>query len=137
MGLLIEKGKQQGSAAATVYRQSHVGRVADYPLMAAREGMIGLMTADSGRTTKKRRPVRRTRAPARHEPDLRRRAERPRGPLFIDMATSAVAAGKVELAAARGVPIPEGWGRRQRRQPRDGPERAARRGRRAAAARRL
>ena len=48
----IEKARTQNVAAATVYRQGHVGRVADYPLMAAEEGMIGLMTADSGRAPK-------------------------------------------------------------------------------------
>ena len=31
------------------------------------------------------------------------------GPMFIDGATSAVAAGKVAVAAARQKPIPEGW----------------------------
>ena len=109
MRLVIEKARGQGAAAATVYRQSHVGRVADYPLMAAREGMIGLMTADSGRTSKAVAPF------GGREPRL---GTNPicvavpsdlDGPLFIDMATSAVAAGKVELAAARGLPIPEGW----------------------------
>lgn len=109
MRLVIEKARTQGAAAATVHRQSHVGRVADYPLMAAREGMIGLMTADSGRTSKAVAPF------GGREPRL---GTNPicvavpsdlEGPLFIDMATSAVAAGKVELAAARGLPIPEGW----------------------------
>jgi len=31
------------------------------------------------------------------------------GPLFLDMATSAVAAGKISVAVARGEPIPLGW----------------------------
>ena len=31
------------------------------------------------------------------------------GPLFIDIATSAVAAGKVAVAVARGASVPEGW----------------------------
>jgi uncharacterized oxidoreductase len=31
------------------------------------------------------------------------------GPLFIDMATSAVAVGKIKLAQARGQKIPKGW----------------------------
>jgi uncharacterized oxidoreductase len=31
------------------------------------------------------------------------------GPLFLDMATSAVAAGKIQLAASRGQPVPLGW----------------------------
>ena len=109
MSLLIEKGKQQGSAAATVYRQSHVGRVADYPLMAMREGMIGLMTADSGRTTKNVAPFGGSEPRLGTNPICVAVPSNLEGPLFIDMATSAVAAGKVDLAAARGVPIPEGW----------------------------
>ncbi|HEX8969261.1 MAG TPA: Ldh family oxidoreductase, partial [Chloroflexota bacterium] len=31
------------------------------------------------------------------------------GPLFLDMATSAVAAGKIQLAVSRGEPVPLGW----------------------------
>ena len=31
------------------------------------------------------------------------------GPMFIDMATSAVAAGKLGVAVARGASVPEGW----------------------------
>ena len=31
------------------------------------------------------------------------------GTLFIDMATSAVAGGKISVARARGTEIPEGW----------------------------
>src|ERR1700753_1547070 len=52
MALTIEKAKKANVAACTVFRQSHVGRLAAYPLMAIREGMIGLATADSGRSPK-------------------------------------------------------------------------------------
>ena len=48
----IEKAKSQNIAAATVYRQSHIGRLAAYPLIAAQAGMIGMITADSGRSSK-------------------------------------------------------------------------------------
>ncbi|HET6194216.1 MAG TPA: Ldh family oxidoreductase, partial [Acetobacteraceae bacterium] len=48
MRYTIDKAKNQMVAAATVYRQSHIGRLASYPLMAAREGMIAMITADSG-----------------------------------------------------------------------------------------
>ena len=50
--MTIEKAKASNMAAATIKRQSHIGRVAAYPLMAAREGMIAVMTADSGRAPK-------------------------------------------------------------------------------------
>jgi uncharacterized oxidoreductase len=50
--MTIEKAKANNVAACTIVRQSHIGRVAAYPLMAAREGMIAIMTADSGRGPK-------------------------------------------------------------------------------------
>ena len=52
METIIQKAAINGVAAATVRRQGHVGRVADYPLMASDANMIGLMTADSGRSAK-------------------------------------------------------------------------------------
>ena len=52
MALTIEKAKTANVAACTVFRQSHVGRLAAYPLMAIEAGMIGLATADSGRSPK-------------------------------------------------------------------------------------
>ena len=79
MALTIEKAKTANVAACTVFRQSHVGRLAAYPLMAMREGMIGIATADSGRSPKHRRAVRRPRGAARHQPDLDRGAVRSRG----------------------------------------------------------
>ncbi len=48
MQLTIEKAKTTNVAAATVYRQSHVGRLGAYPLMAAQAGMIGIATAELG-----------------------------------------------------------------------------------------
>src|SRR5215475_4229011 len=50
MALTIEKAKTANVAACTVFRQSHVGRLAAYPLMAAKARMIGLAPADSGRS---------------------------------------------------------------------------------------
>ncbi|MFN5282398.1 Ldh family oxidoreductase, partial [Bradyrhizobium sp.] len=52
MEMTINKAKTANVAACTVFRQSHVGRLAHYPLMAMREGMIGIAAADSGRSPK-------------------------------------------------------------------------------------
>lgn len=109
MTMTIEKAKQHGVAAATVFRQSHVGRVADYPLMAAREGMIGLMTADSGRSSKGVVPFGGREPRLGTNPICIAMPSNLEGPMFIDMATSAVAAGKLGVAVARGASIPEGW----------------------------
>ena len=81
MQLTIDKAQKTNVAACTVFRQSHVGRLAVYPLMAAKAGMIGIATADSGRSPKAVAPF------GGREARL----------------------GKVLLAAARGEQIPEGW----------------------------
>src|ERR1700735_3851656 len=52
MAMTIEKAKTANVAACTVFRQSHVGRLAAYPMMAMRAGMIGIAAADSGRSPK-------------------------------------------------------------------------------------
>ena len=109
MQLTIDKAKKTNVAACTVFRQSHVGRLAAYPMMAMREGMIGLATADSGRSPKHVAPF------GGREPRL---GTNPisiavpsdlEGPFCLDMATSAVAAGKIALAVTRGEQIPTGW----------------------------
>jgi uncharacterized oxidoreductase len=109
MRYTIAKAERSNVAAATVFRQGHIGRLGSYPLMAAERGMIGLITADSGRSAKQVAPF------GGREPRLGTNPlsiavpSNLDGPLFLDMATSAVAAGKVSLAVARGEPIPLGW----------------------------
>ena len=109
MKMTIEKAKQSGVAAATVFRQSHVGRVADYPIMAAQNEMIGMMTADSGRSAKSVLPFGGREPRLGTNPICITMPSNLDGPMFIDMATSAVAAGKLAVAVARGSAIPEGW----------------------------
>jgi LDH2 family malate/lactate/ureidoglycolate dehydrogenase len=109
MQLTIEKAKVCDVAATTVFRQGHVGRLASYPLMAAEAGMIGMAWADSGRSPKGVAPFGGREARLGTNPWAIAVPSTLGGPLFIDMATSAVAMGKVKLAAARGAPIPRGW----------------------------
>ena len=109
MQMTIEKAEKNSVAAATVFRQSHVGRVADYPIMAAKAGMIGMMTADSGRSSKGVVPFGGREARLGTNPICISMPSNLEGTMFIDMATSAVAAGKLAVAVARGTSIPEGW----------------------------
>jgi uncharacterized oxidoreductase len=95
MQLTIDKAKTANVAATTVFRQSHVGRLAAYPLMAARAGMIGIATADSGRSPKVVAPFGGREARLGTNP--------------ISIAVPSDLAGKVQLAAARGESIPPGW----------------------------
>jgi LDH2 family malate/lactate/ureidoglycolate dehydrogenase len=105
----IAKAERTDVAAATVFRQSHIGRLAVYPLMAAEAGMIGLITADSGRSPKAVAPFGGREARLGTNPISIAVPSDLEAPLYLDMATSAVALSKVTLAQARGAPIPEGW----------------------------
>lgn len=109
MQLTIDKAKTTNVAATTVFRQSHVGRLAAYPLMAVREGMIGIATADSGRSSKVVAPFGGREARLGTNPISIAVPSDLDGPFYLDMATSAVAAGKISLSAARGEQIPLGW----------------------------
>ena len=109
MQLTIDKAKKSNVAACTVFRQSHVGRLAAYPLMAIKEGMIGLATANSGRSAKVVAPFGGREARLGTNPISIAVPSDLEAPFYLDMATSAVAAGKVALAAARGEAIPTGW----------------------------
>jgi uncharacterized oxidoreductase len=109
MQLTIDKAKKTNVAACTVFRQSHVGRLAAYPLMAIKEGMIGLATADSGRSPKAVAPFGGREARLGTNPISIAVPSDLGAPFYLDMATSAVAAGKVILAVARGEEVPLGW----------------------------
>ncbi|APO70352.1 malate/L-lactate dehydrogenase family protein (plasmid) [Rhizobium gallicum] len=109
MGLAIEKAKTANVAACTVFNQSYVGRLAAHPLMAATAGMIGLAIADSGRSPKYVAPFGRREARLGTNPISIAVPSNLEASFLLDMATSAVAAGKLELAIARGEKIPKGW----------------------------
>ena len=109
MQLTIDKAARSNVAATTVFRQGHIGRLASYTLMAAQADMIGLITADSGRSTKQVAPFGGREARIGTNPLSIAIPSDLDGPLFLDMATSAVAAGKIQLAVSRGEPVPLGW----------------------------
>jgi len=109
MERLIRKARETRLAAGTIREQSHVGRLADYPLMAAQAGFIGLMMADSGQSPKAVAPFGGREARLGTNPICIAFPSDLPGPICIDMATSAVAAGKLNVARAQKKPIPLGW----------------------------
>src|SRR5438093_291032 len=109
MEMAIAKAREHQVAAMTIYQQSHVGRVADYPLMAAQAGMLGLMTCDSGRGPKAVVPFGGKEARLGTNPISVAFPSDLEGPIFLDMATSAVAAGKLAVQRNRREPAPPGW----------------------------
>lgn len=109
MEMAIAKAQEHNVAAITIYQQGHVGRLADYPLMAARAGMIGLITCDSGRAPKSVAPFGGRVARLGTNPLSVAFPSDLEGPIFLDMATSAVAAGKLGVRRNRGETAPPGW----------------------------
>lgn len=109
MEMTIEKARKYRVAATTVRRQGHIGRVADYPLMAAKAGMIGLMTADSGRAAKSVAPFGGRVPRLGTNPICIAMPSNLEGPFFLDISTAAAAGGKLSVAAANGEQVPSGW----------------------------
>jgi len=107
MELAIEKAKTTGIASVAVNNSSHYGAAGYYARLALKHDMIGYtMSSGGGRVIipmNARYPWMGTNpmafaAPAGEEP-----------PFVIDMASSMTSYGKVSIAQAFGVDIPEGW----------------------------
>ena len=79
--------------AFTIRRQSHIGRLGDYPTMCAQEGMIALLTADSGAGPKAVAPFGGRARRLGTNPICISVPSNLEGQVLLDMATSAVAAG--------------------------------------------
>src|SRR3977135_3903995 len=109
MQLTIDKADRNNVAATTVFRQGHIGRLASYSLMAAEADMIGLITADSGRSAKQVAPFGGREARIGTNPLSIAIPSDLDGPLSPDRAPRAGAAGKFSLAASRREQVPLGW----------------------------
>jgi ureidoglycolate dehydrogenase (NAD+) len=106
MRTAMEKARSTGIAIAGMRNSGHFGAAGYYAVMAARQGMIGLAmcNVDPGVAAPgSRGPVLGTNPLAWAAPTGNDR------PLFLDIATSVVAAGKVYQAQAAGKAVPEGW----------------------------
>ena len=106
MGHAIASARTHGMGAAAVRSATHFGIAGRHARVAADAGLIGIAMCNS-------RPM--LPAPGGSRPVVGNNplaiavpiAGRP--PIVFDMAMSAVAMGKVRLAAERGEAIPEGW----------------------------
>ena len=108
-GMAIEKARTHGVAAITVRHQGHIGRLGDYPTMMAEQGMIGLVTADSGAAPKHVAAFGGRARKLGTNPICIGMPSNLDGPVLMDMASSTVALGKISLARSRKESIPVGW----------------------------
>ncbi|MBN1451497.1 MAG: Ldh family oxidoreductase [Anaerolineales bacterium] len=106
MKMAIEKARQYGLGAVAVRNSSHYGVAGYYPLMAVKEGMVGLSVTNAHPSiapTFGVRPMLGTNPIAVAAP-----TDDP-FPYMFDAATSVAPRGKIEIAKRANKPIPEGW----------------------------
>jgi L-2-hydroxycarboxylate dehydrogenase (NAD+) len=106
MQLAIDKAKTAGTGSVAVTNSRHFGAAGYYALMAVPEGCIGLALTNAGpwvTPTGARKKMIGTNPIAVAAPAG---AEQP---FLMDMATSTVAMGKLEIALREEKPIPGGW----------------------------
>ena len=122
MRLAMKKAREFGVGVVAVGNSNHYGAAGHYSLMASDEGLIGMaMTSAPSRVvvpTFAREPMYGTNPIAFTAPAKRNKA------FSLDMATSTVAFGKVQIARRARKPIPEGWALDDQGRPETDPVRA-------------
>ncbi len=106
MDLAIERARDVGAATVVVRRSNHYGIAGWYALRAAAQGLIGVSLTNSSplvAPTRSRVPLLGTNPIAVAAPAGRF------GTFCLDMATSTVPRGRIEVAARRGWSLPVGW----------------------------
>ncbi len=102
----IDAARELGLAASTVRNTNHYGIAGWYALRAAKAGLIGISLSNTSplvAPTRARQPLIGTNPIALAAPAGRF------GAFCLDMATSTVPRGRIEVAARRGELLPVGW----------------------------
>jgi L-2-hydroxycarboxylate dehydrogenase (NAD+) len=102
----IEKAQATGVAMATVCNSNHFGIAGYYAMMALKEDMIGVCLTN---TTPLVMPVFSRELLTGTNPIAMAVPAKKRRPWVLDMATSVVPKGKLEVYARAGKPMPQGW----------------------------
>jgi LDH2 family malate/lactate/ureidoglycolate dehydrogenase len=107
MEVAIGKAKQMGVAVATVFNSHHFGGAGYYADMAAKAGLVGMVTSATRAIavvpTRAAVPVLGTNPIAFSAPTKRN------APFHLDMATSTVANNKLKVYELNGKKLPAGW----------------------------
>lgn len=103
---VLERAREHGVGCAVVHRSYHIGRVAPYVEHLARNGMVGIAMANAGPAVAPFGGRRRTLGTNPFAWAV------PRGegvePLSFDIATAAIAEGKLRVAQSKGLPVAPG-----------------------------
>lgn len=106
MALAIKKAKTVGVGWVCAKRSNHYGIAGYYTMQAEREGLMGISMTN---TSPLLSPTRSKGAALGTNP-ISFAAPANNGDKFVlDMATTAVAVGKIEIQRRKGAPVPQGW----------------------------
>jgi LDH2 family malate/lactate/ureidoglycolate dehydrogenase len=106
MEIAIEKARLQGIGVSGAYNCGHIGRLADYAMLAAEKGMIGLVMTPGGRWVA---PWGGREAVLGISPISMAVPAGKYRPFVLDMSSGVAAAGKIRVKAVRGEKLPIGW----------------------------
>src|SRR3954452_14894759 len=106
--LAIERGKEHGMAAVALRRSTHCGAMAYYAIRARAAGLIGIAITNAGMNMT---PTGGMSNIIGNNPFAMAVPTTREWPMVLDMATSVVAGGKLDVARSKGESIPLGWAR--------------------------
>jgi len=106
MELAIEKARESGVSVVSIVNCNHIGRLADYSRMATKESMIAFVAANSDPCVAPYGGKKAVLSTAPLSWGIPAQSERP---IIVDLATSAVAEGRVRAALYKGEEIPKEW----------------------------
>jgi LDH2 family malate/lactate/ureidoglycolate dehydrogenase len=106
--LAIERGKEHGLAAVALRRSTHCGAMAYYAIRARAADLIGLAITNAGMNMT---PIGGTAKIVGNNPFAIAVPTTREWPMVLDIATSVVAGGKLDVARSKGESIPLGWAR--------------------------
>ena len=120
MQLACDKAEQFGVGAVTARGSNHFGAAGVYSTMAVDRGLIGLCT--TGTTQRSVLPTFAKEPRYSTNPIAFAAPAKRNDPFSLDMATSTVAVGKLQIARRAGKPLPLGWAHDSEGRPTTDPE---------------
>jgi len=110
MHLAIGKARTQGIGLAVLRHCDHTGRIGEYATMAAEQGFIGQVVCNGSSPGGLVAPFGGLSRALGANPLAWAVPGGPgQPPIYLDFATAAAAHGKLEVAAAKGEQVPDGW----------------------------
>lgn len=106
--LAMRKAREYGTGTVSVRNSNHLGRLGEYTLLAARDGMICFGTVNNHGRGNLVAPFGGRDGRLATNP-LSFACPGPERPILVDITTSVVAEGKVRIKRNAGERVPEGW----------------------------